>query len=144
MIPEADLREADIVSPLVRGIKIPDQRWRFRGVTRKRGDMRQQNRDKAKLNLTEGLLRDKLAADFEMDADLSELLQWGQLDVRCPSLQCRFQNGESEIPRVSVLRHPPIKDPRIKIMHDARYALASLSGSEQWVVRCLILVAHNG
>ena len=144
MITQTDLREAEIVWPLVTGAKVPDRRWRFRGVTRERGNVRQQDGDKAKLNGSEGLLGDKLASDFEMNADLSELLQWGQLDLRCANLQSGFQDRECEIPGVDVFRHPPINDPRVKVMHNAGFALVSLSRSEQSVVWCVFLFAHNG
>ena len=127
MITQTDLREAEIVWPLVTGAKVPDRRWRFRGVTRERGNVRQQDGDKTKLNGSEGLLGDKLASDFEMNADLPEFLQWGQLDLRCANLQSSLQDSESEIPGVDVFGHPPINDPRVKILHNARFARASLS-----------------
>jgi hypothetical protein len=133
MITDADLREAEIVWFLVTGIKVSDRRWRLGGVTRERCDMGQQDRDKAELNRGQGLLGDKGASNFEMNADLSELLQRGQLDLRGANLQGSFQDGESEVAGVDVFGHPPIDDPWVKVMHNARFAFASLSGSEQSV-----------
>jgi hypothetical protein len=76
--------------------------------------MRKHDRNQTKLNLGKGFLADKLAADSEMNADLSKFLQRRQLD-----------------------------DPRIRIMHDPRRALASPAGSEQLVFWSLYLFAHK-
>jgi len=105
--------------------------------------MGKQDRDETKLDLGEGFLADKLTPDSEMNADLAKFLQRRQLDFRCAGLQSRFQDREREIPGIHIFRHPPIDNPRIRITHDPRHALAALAGSEQLVFWSVCLFAHK-
>jgi len=137
------LRKANRILPVILRVKVPDQRWGIRAVTRKCRDVREQNGDEAKLNLGEGLLPDKFASDFEMNTDLSEFLDRRQLDFRCASLQSRFQDREGEIPGINIVRLPPVDDTRVRVTHNTRLALASFGGSEQSLVWSVFLFAHN-
>src|SRR5260370_2346186 len=86
VISESYLGESNVILRAILRAEVPDHLRRFRVVAGRGSNVSQQYSNETELNLSERLLSNELAANFEMHTNLSQCFPPRQLDFRSTGL----------------------------------------------------------